>query len=167
MPTPADLSRVAKSIRNRIDGKAFERIPRREITDLLREVSGESTTRLKRAMSEDLERKLLEQGVRVFPSLQNTSTGDVVRVFHTGTALASLLDMLLYPSAETDREVAEVTSKVEGGEKVSTMDGALIDRLEGIFDQVSLGRLHAEGEELIRELKERQAVEYSQGHASD
>ena len=82
MPNPSDLSRVAKSIRSRIDGKAFERIPRREITDILREVSGESTTRLKRAMSEDLERKLLEQGVRVFPSLQETSTDDVVRVFH-------------------------------------------------------------------------------------
>ncbi len=166
MPTPADLSRVAKSIKSRIDGKAFERIPRREITDILREVSGESTTRLKKAMSEDLERKLLEQGVRVFPSLKETSTGDVVRVFHSGTVLADLVDMLLYPSAETDGEVAEVTAKVKRLETVPSVDSALIDRLEGIFDQVSLGRLYTEGEELIRELKNRQAIEYGHGRIS-
>ncbi len=166
MPNPSDLSRVAKSIRSRIDGKAFERIPRREITDILREVSGESTTRLKRAMSEDLERKLLEQGVRVFPSLQETSTDDVVRVFHTGTALASLVDMLLYPSAATDREVTKVTSKINGVESDPGVSSGLIDRLESIFDQVSLGRLYTEGEDLIRELKEGQAEEYDHGPIS-
>ncbi len=166
MPNPSDLSRVAKSIRSRIDGKAFERIPRREITDILREVSGESTTRLKRAMSEDLERKLLEQGVRVFPSLQETSTDDVVRVFHTGTALASLVDMLLYPSAATDREVTKVTSKINGVESDPGVSSGLINRLESIFDQVSLGRLYTEGEDLIRELKEGQAEEYDHGPIS-
>lgn len=166
MPTPADLSRVAKSVKDRIDGRAFESIPRREITDILREVSGEHSTRLKRAMAEDLERKLLEQGVRVFPRLQETSTGDVVRVFHTGTVLASLVDMLLYPSAATDREIAKVTSKVKAVEREPSVDSSLIDRLEDIFDQVSLGRLYTEGEELIRELKEKHADEYGQGNVS-
>lgn len=114
MPQYGDLVQVAKTLKQRLNGKAFETMPRFEITEILRKVSGEDATRLKTAMAQDLEYALLEQGVRVYPKLQDTTTGDNVRLFHPGTVVASIVDMIMYPSQTTDKELAEVTRKVKG-----------------------------------------------------
>jgi hypothetical protein len=89
-------------------------IPRSEATQLLRDVSGEDATRIKSAMAGDLERALLEQGVRCFPRLVGTASGDQIRLFHAGTVMGGFVDMLLYPSEETDRELGEAITKFKG-----------------------------------------------------
>ncbi len=114
MPTRSHLISVARQLKQSLNGKAFLTIDRREITELLREVSGEETTRIKSAMGAELEMALLEQGVRVFPRIQETTTGDVVRLFHPGTVIASLVDILTNPDHSTDKELAGVTKKVKG-----------------------------------------------------
>ena len=167
MPTNAHLVSVAKSIKNRINGKAFESIPRMEITDLLRRVSGEDTTRLKKTMSEDLERKLLEQGVRVFPRLQETSTGDTVRVFHTGTVVASLVDMLASPSPDTDWQLAGMTNKVKSVQNVPRPDHDIADKLDEIINTASLGSLYAQLEALISEIREEARPDDRDGEADE
>ncbi len=114
MPSRGHLVEVAKQLKRDLNGMAFKTVPRFEITEMLREASGEESTRLKAAMAEELEYALLEQGVRVYPPLRETAKGDNVRLFHPGTVLASLVDMMLHPSETTDKEMAAVTKKVKG-----------------------------------------------------
>ena len=114
MPNYGHLVQVAKQLKQELNEKAFMTLPRSEITERLREVSGEDTTRIKTTMAGDLERAMLEQGVRAYPSLQETQAVDNVRLFHPGTVVASLVDMLMHPSDPTDKELANVTSKVKG-----------------------------------------------------
>jgi len=114
MPTRDHLARVAKALAQELGNNAFRSIARMEITEKLREVSGEETTRIKAELAKSLEMELLYQGVRCFPPLDHTSTGDTIRLFHTRTVVASLVDMLTNPGPETDRELGHVTKKVKG-----------------------------------------------------
>ncbi len=114
MPTRDHLARVARALTQELGSNAFRSIARMEITEKLREVSGEETTRIKAELAKSLEMELLYQGVRCFPPLDQTSTGDTVRLFHTRTVVASLVDMLTNPGPETDRELGHVTKKVKG-----------------------------------------------------
>jgi len=65
-------------------------------------------------MGEEIEKVLLEQGVRAFPSLQGTQTADNIRFFQAGTPAASFIDILRYPDGETDRQLAEIVQKLKG-----------------------------------------------------
>ena len=115
MANRADYLRVARQLKSELNGKAFLSMQRMYITNLVREASGEDGFRLKKIAAGELEMELLQQGVRVFPSLQETSTGDTVRLFHTSTTvIADLVDMLTHPAEETDRQLADVTKKVKG-----------------------------------------------------
>ena len=112
MPSYAHLVEVASQLRARLGTAPFLTIPRRDITDLVRAVSGEETTRIKREMAEQLERALLEQGARVFPSLQETSTFDSVRLFQPGTAIARIVDVLSHPGSATDTDLLSISRKI-------------------------------------------------------
>lgn len=114
MPNHMHLVQVARELKRHLGKNAFLSIPRSGITQLLRDVSGEEATRIKSAMGDDLERALLEQGVRCFPRLVGTTTGDHIRLFHAGTIMGGFVDMLLYPSEETDRELAAAITKFKG-----------------------------------------------------
>jgi len=104
---------VARRLKQRIEDKPFVTMRRREITEMLREVSGEDSTRIKRAMSEKMEMALLEQGVRVFPSLADTDTEDAVRIFHPQTKVADIVDVIARPDASTDRELEKIIAKLK------------------------------------------------------
>jgi len=114
MPTRDHLARVARALAQDLGNNAFRSIARMEITEKLRQVSGEETTRIKAELAKSLEMELLLQGVRCFPPLDQTSTGDTVRLFHTRTVVANIVDMLTNPGPETDRELGNVTKKVKG-----------------------------------------------------
>lgn len=114
MPNHMHLVQVARELKRQLGKNAFMSIARSDITQLLRDVSGEDATRIKSAMGDDLERALLEQGVRCFPRLVGTTTGDHIRLFHAGTIMGGFVDMLLYPSEETDRELAAAITKFKG-----------------------------------------------------
>src|SRR5262245_14885880 len=105
MPNHMHLVLVARELKRRLGKNAFLTIPRAEVTQLLRGVSGEDATRIKSTLGGDLERALLEQGVRCFPRLVGTTSGDQIRLFHAGTVMGGFVDMLLYPDEETDREL--------------------------------------------------------------
>ena len=114
MPTRHQLTSVARTLKTRLNGKAFLTIPRMEITELVRAVSGEDTTRMKAGMADDLQLALLEQGIRCFPGLDVTTTGDTVRLFHAGTVLGNLVDLLVHPSTESDRDLGAMLTKIKG-----------------------------------------------------
>ena len=114
MPTRHQLTSVARKLKTSLNGKAFLTKPRMEITELLRETSGEDTTRMKSGIAEELQTALLEQGIRCFPSLAATTTGDTIRLFHAGTVLGSLVDLLVHPSIEADRDLGAMLTKIKG-----------------------------------------------------
>ncbi|HUP70661.1 MAG TPA: hypothetical protein VM142_12730 [Acidimicrobiales bacterium] len=89
-------------------------LDRIELTRRLRDLSGEPTTRIKARLGPELERALNDQGLRCYPSLTTTTTGDRVRVFRAGSAVGDLIDAVLVPSPDHDRELAEALAKFKG-----------------------------------------------------
>jgi hypothetical protein len=57
---------------------------------------------------------LVTQGVQVYPSLEETTTGDTVRLYHAGSVLGQLIDVIVYPDPGTDKELGDVLKKVKG-----------------------------------------------------
>jgi hypothetical protein len=114
MPTRHQLTSVARKLKTHLNGKAFLTIPRMEITELVRTESGEDSTRIKSSMASELQMALLEQGVRCYPPLDGTTTGDTVRLFHAGTVLGNLVDILIHPSTESDRDLGGMLTKIKG-----------------------------------------------------
>ena len=129
MPSRHHITLVARNLKTQLNGRAFLTIPRRDVTDMLREVSGEDTTRIKSGIGADLGQALLEQGVRCYPGFANTTTGDTIRLFHAGSVLGSLVDLLVYPSVETDKDLGAMLTKIKGKWNWSTPTGpaALIE----------------------------------------
>ena len=148
MPTHDDLVQVARSVRRDLDrgSKAFMTFERTELTRRVREASGERRTRIKVAMGNELEQALNDQGLRCYPRLAETTTGDRVRVFRAGSAVGDLIDAVLTPSPDHDRDLAEALAKFKG-----TWDWA---RNEGNHEPVS-------NAEILRRVLPRQAqLEY-------
>lgn len=134
MPSRHHVTLVARQLKNRLNGRAFLTIPRVEATEMLRDVSGEETTRIKSAIGADLDLALLEQGVRSYPRFADTTTGDTIRLFHAGSVLGSVIDLLIYPSTETDKDLGDLLVKIKGKWKWSTPTGpaALVETDEAL-----------------------------------
>ena len=116
MPSYDNLIQVARSVKRDLDhdSKAFRSYERMELTNRLRAVSGEPTTRIKLALGADLERALSDQGLRCYPRLTETTTGDRIRIFRAGSTVGDLLDAVLVPSPDHDRRLAEALEKFKG-----------------------------------------------------
>jgi hypothetical protein len=123
MPTRTHLVAVARKLKQQLNGHAFKTIQRTEITALLRDVSGEPTTRIKSGLAADLTSALVNQGVQVYPSLSETTTGDTVRLYHAGSVLGQLIDTIVHPDTGTDRDLGDVLSKIKGKWKWATAEG--------------------------------------------
>ena len=57
---------------------------------------------IKSGLAADLTNALNTQGVLVYPSLAETTTGDTVRLYHAGSVLAQLIDTIIHPDQGTD-----------------------------------------------------------------
>jgi hypothetical protein len=90
---------------------------------MLRTVSGESTTRIKANLAADLTSALINQGVQVYPSLGETTTGDTVRLYHAGSVLGQLIDTIVHPDSGTDSDLGDVISKIKGKWKWAPAEG--------------------------------------------
>lgn len=105
---------VANRLTSYIDHKAFATIPRREVTNLLREVSGEERTRIKSIVARDLTEVLESNGLRFYPSLEETDTRDNLRLYRTGSVLDELVTMIAHPSPMNDAKLGAAIKKVKG-----------------------------------------------------
>jgi hypothetical protein len=114
MPTRTHLVTVARKLRQQLNGRAFLTIDRTDITEMLRDVSGEPGTRIKSSLAADLTSALVNQGVQVYPSLSETTTGDTVRLYHAGSVLGQLIDTIVHPDPGTDKDLGDVLKKVKG-----------------------------------------------------
>lgn len=123
MPTRTHLVAVARSLKQQLNGRAFLTIQRTEITKRLREVSGEPATRIKSGLAADLTSALVNQGVQVYPSLGETTTGDTVRLYHAGSVLGQLMDTIVHPDPGTDSDLGDVLTKIKGKWKWAPVEG--------------------------------------------
>src|SRR5262249_27758199 len=98
-------------------------IPRSKITELLREESGEPTTRIKSGLAADLTSALVNQGVQVYPTLGETTTGDTVRLYHAGSVLGQLIDTIVHPDPGTDSDLGDVLRKIKGKWRWAPVEG--------------------------------------------
>lgn len=114
MPNRTHLVEVARELKKRLNGKAFLTIERTDITELIRARSDEPKTRMKSTIASQLEDALVTQGVQVYPSLTETTTGDTVRIYHAGSVLGQLIDTIVHPDQGTDGDLGEVILKVKG-----------------------------------------------------
>ena len=113
-PSRTDYVQVARELKKRLNGKAFMTIARRDITEILRDVSGESTTRIKSGVAQGLTQVLLEQALRCYPSIEETEMYDSVRIFRAGSVFSNLVDLIIHPSVDTDNDVGDMLKKVKG-----------------------------------------------------
>ncbi len=123
MPTRTHLVAVARSLKQQLNHRAFLTIQRTEITKLLREVSGEPATRIKSGLAADLTSALVNQGVQVYPSLSETTTGDTVRLYHAGSVLGQLIDTIVHPDPGTDSDLGDVLTKIKGKWNWAPLEG--------------------------------------------
>jgi hypothetical protein len=123
MPTRTHLVTAARKLKQQLNGRAFLTIQRTDITELLREVSGEPTTRIKSTLAGDLTSALINQGVQVYPSLSETTTGDTVRLYHAGSVLGQLIDTIVHPDEGTDKELGDVLTKIKGKWNWAPLEG--------------------------------------------
>lgn len=117
MPNRHDYLTLAKEIKRELDSNhlAFKSYARTDFTDGLRKISGEPNTRIKTGgVAKEIETVFAEQGLRIFPLLSETTTGDWVRVWRAGTLAAEMLDMVVNPGTRSDEELAEMATKVKG-----------------------------------------------------
>ncbi len=117
MPSRYDYVALAKELKKELDDGhlAFKSYERRALTERLRKIAGEPNTRIKSAgIAKDIEGIFAEQGMRFYPRLTETSTGDWVRVWRAGTLVAEILDHILNPSERSDTELGEMASKIKG-----------------------------------------------------
>jgi hypothetical protein len=105
------------------DGRALLTLDRTKITELLREVSGEPTTRIKLVLTSDLTSALVNQGVLVYPSLGATTTGDTVRLYHAGSVFGQLVDVIVHPDQGTDKDLGDILTKIKGKWQWAPVEG--------------------------------------------
>lgn len=123
MPTRSHLVTTARELKKRLNGRAFLTIERTEITQLLRAIASEPTTRIKSTLAAELTSALVNQGVQVHPALGETTTGDTVRLYHAGSVLGQLIDTIVHPDTGTDADLGYVLTKVKGKWNWATLEG--------------------------------------------
>jgi hypothetical protein len=132
VPTRTHLVAVARKLKQMLNGHAFYTIERTDITEMLRKESGEPSTRIKSTLATELTSALINQGVQVYPSLAETTTGDTVRLYHAGSVLGQLIDTIVHPDSGTDKDLGDILSKVKGKWKWATAEGPATGQGEAV-----------------------------------
>lgn len=114
MPKHADYVAVAEELTSYISSKAFATIGRREITEILRNVSGEPRTRIKSLVARDMTEVLAEHGLCFYPALEETDTRDNLRLYRIDSVIAQLVDTIAHPSPESDVALGVALKKIKG-----------------------------------------------------
>ena len=109
MPSQSDYVQVATQLGERLPKqRQFIRLPRIEITKILRDVSGEKRTKIGRPMGAKLDEALLGQGLRAFPTIEDTYHHDIIRLFRTGGVLATIVDIIELPGDTADKKLRSI-----------------------------------------------------------
>ena len=120
MPTHTHIHILARRLTTELNGHAFMTIGRTDITDMLRRVSGEPATRIKRRIAQELTEALSDHGIGVYPPIDQTTTGDTLRLFHQDSIFGHIVEIIVNPDSDSDKDLGEMILKVKGKWRWST-----------------------------------------------
>lgn len=114
MPRHSDYVAVAETLTERLEHRAFMTLPRRDITAILRNVSGEPRTRIKALIAQDLTDVMRTYGLNFQPPLADTDTRDYVRLYREDSVIGTVINIITNPSPETDAQLGAALKKIKG-----------------------------------------------------
>lgn len=117
--------KTAEALRAQLGRKPFLTISRRDVTDILREVSGDPKTRVKVLVAQSITQELNTRGLTVYPALADSEGKDMVRVFRLDSVFTELIELLNYPGEDSDMRLRSALRKVNLLEKEAQSEGEL------------------------------------------
>lgn len=117
--------KTAEVLRAQLGRKPFLTISRRDVTDILREVSGDPKTRVKVLVAQSITQELNARGLTVYPALADSEGKDMVRVFRLDSVFTELIELLNYPGEDSDMRLRSALRKVNLQEKEAQSEGEL------------------------------------------
>lgn len=103
---------VARRIKSKLDegNYSFITIGYSEVQSMYRDVA-KYDARLSKSVREGLQEALLDFGIRVFPSLEDSD--EAVRFFRSNTILWDIVSNLRYPDSTSDARLASLIKKIK------------------------------------------------------
>jgi hypothetical protein len=111
-----DYRKVAKVIKRELDQDrlAFKTYQRERFTTELKAQSGEHAHAKGGGVTYDeLELAFNQEGLLVFPPLNETEADGYTRVFRSGSRIASILNAIRFPGGGSDEELASLLGKLK------------------------------------------------------
>lgn len=114
MPTKDDFRKVARSIKKEldIDKLAFKTYQRDRFIDQLKAVAGDGAHSSGESLWDNLEAAFIQEGLLVFPPLDQTEDDGFARVYRSGTRIAGILNAMRFPGGGSDEELASLLGKL-------------------------------------------------------
>lgn len=110
-----DYRQVAKVIKRELDQDrlAFKTYQRERFTTELKAQSGDHAHAKGGATYDELEMAFNQEGLLVFPPLNETEADGYTRVYRSGTRIASILNAIRFPGGGSDEELASLLGKLK------------------------------------------------------
>ncbi len=114
---------LAKEIKDTMDGSkmCFMAVPRMDLTRRLREISGHSSTRIGRTSGQQIDDALALQGLVSYPKVAETTTGDCLRVYRSGSVVSDLVGLIVHPSSVGDEELGRYLATIKSGRRMAKL----------------------------------------------
>jgi hypothetical protein len=110
-----DFRTVARIIKKELDIErlAFKTYQRERFTEELKAVAGEGAHAKGGDTFAELEYAFLQEGLLVFPSLNETGEDGYTRIYRSGTRIAGILNAIRFPGGGSDDELSSLLGRLK------------------------------------------------------
>jgi hypothetical protein len=114
MATKDDYRKVARTVKKELDGDklAFKTYQRDHFAIQLKAIAGPANAGGKDVWDE-LESAFIQEGLLVFPALDDTEEDGYTRVYRSGTRIAGVLNAIRFPGGGSDEELSALLGKLK------------------------------------------------------
>lgn len=115
MPSKDDYRKVARVIKRELDSDklAFKTYHRQKFTTELKAIAGDGAHASGESTLEELELAFTQEGLLVFPPLNDTEIDGFTRVYRSGSRIAGILNALRFPGGGSDEELSTLLGKLK------------------------------------------------------
>ncbi len=115
MPTKDDFRKVARSVKKELDSDrlAFKTYQRDKFTTELKAVAGSGAHASGGDTWQELEAAFVQEGLLVFPPLDETEEDGFTRVYRSGSRIAGILNAIRFPGGGSDEELSTLLGKLK------------------------------------------------------
>jgi hypothetical protein len=110
-----DFRTVARIIKKELDTDrlAFKTYQREVFTEKLKEVAGDGAHAKGIDTFAELEYAFLQEGLLVFPPLNETEEDGYTRIYRSGTRIAGILNAIRFPGGGSDEELSSLLGRLK------------------------------------------------------